>query len=264
VEGSGLGINRWHYFNGRYIEPYRMIHTGGGLGFGSVIEWFPEYGLGIVILTNLWEADPTSLADRLLVKIFSDLGISFKREQSVKDIIKTSRIHKPNERYLGNWGIFSISLKDHQSIIQWGKNEPREFSFLSSSSGYYESGNDEYNILRFFRGMKGQNDYAVSMGGGIVFNKVIPVDSYGPARKHWDDYCGIYDVRRWGETVDSVRISISQGHLYSNGILLDEAERGVFYQKNIWSTCEILDFRGVVSTYRNIQMHKRSCSESPY
>jgi CubicO group peptidase (beta-lactamase class C family) len=257
IEGSGLGINRWHFFDGRYIEPYRMIHTGGGLGFGSVIEWFPRYGIGIVILNNLWEADPTSLADSLLIKIFSDLGISFKRERSVIDIIERSGIHKTNERFLGNWGIFTISLKDHQSIIQWGKNEPRKFSFLSPSSGYYESGNDEYNIIRFFKGMKGQNDYAVSMGGGIVFNKVMPVASYGPSRKHWDDYCGIYDVKRWGETVDSVEISIIQGHLCSNGILLEEAKRGVFYQKNIWRTCEILDFRGVIPTYRNVRMYKR-------
>jgi CubicO group peptidase (beta-lactamase class C family) len=258
IEGSGLGINRWHNFNGTYIEPCRMIHTGGGLGFGSVIEWFPQYGIGIVILNNLWEADPTPLADQLLIKIFTDQKIIFEKDRTISDIIVKPDRHKPAERYLGDWGIFNIGMKGQTCFIQWGKNDPRIFRFLSSSSGYYGSGRDEYNILRFFRGKPGQNDYAISMGGGIVYNKVLQEIFPGAGKRRWKAYCGVYDIKRWGETVDSVKIEMFQGRLYSNGILLDEAEKGLFYQRNIWKSCEILDFRGAIPTYRNVQMHKRS------
>jgi len=43
----GLGVQGFHI-----TENYRLGHTGGGIGFGSVMVWLPEYEIGGVLLSN--------------------------------------------------------------------------------------------------------------------------------------------------------------------------------------------------------------------
>ena len=63
--GYGLGVRTTCLF------PTLVSHSGGLPGFGSIMRWLPEYGVGIVALGNLtytgWAA-PTQQALELLVK----------------------------------------------------------------------------------------------------------------------------------------------------------------------------------------------------
>lgn len=46
-EGYGLGISI-----GKKHDTYYLNHNGGGFGFSSTMTWYPEYGIGCVVLTN--------------------------------------------------------------------------------------------------------------------------------------------------------------------------------------------------------------------
>ena len=48
--GLGTGIERPD--NNEKLETFYLIHNGGGFGYASTMMWFPEYGLGCVILGN--------------------------------------------------------------------------------------------------------------------------------------------------------------------------------------------------------------------
>ena len=49
-----------------FLDPYRghdrTWHSGGSIGFRTVIERFPSDGLTIIILTNRSDLDPSVLA----------------------------------------------------------------------------------------------------------------------------------------------------------------------------------------------------------
>ena len=48
--GLGTGIERPD--DNDKLKTYYLIHNGGGFGYASTMMWFPEYGLGCVILGN--------------------------------------------------------------------------------------------------------------------------------------------------------------------------------------------------------------------
>jgi CubicO group peptidase (beta-lactamase class C family) len=43
--GLGVGIDEKH-------DSYYLTHSGGGFGFLTTMKWYPEYGIGCVVLTN--------------------------------------------------------------------------------------------------------------------------------------------------------------------------------------------------------------------
>ena len=46
---------------------YAFNHNGGGFGFGSTMKWYPEYGVGCVILTNrLFQSNVYETASKIL------------------------------------------------------------------------------------------------------------------------------------------------------------------------------------------------------
>jgi CubicO group peptidase (beta-lactamase class C family) len=59
-EGYGFG-----WFLDTYRDHQRMWHTGGTIGFQSVIERFPNANLTIIILGNRTDLNPKDLADKI-------------------------------------------------------------------------------------------------------------------------------------------------------------------------------------------------------
>jgi len=255
VNGSGLGINRQYNFNNNYTKTYRLIHTGGGFGFGAVMEWFPKYGIGIVILTNSWDTNATVLADNILNKIFEDFNVVFEPNTTISGIIENAEVINPNLKYVGDYYSFTIYTEKEKCYIKMGGREPAIFSFMSPDAGFYKN-NSGTNILRFFEGVEKQPDNAMSMSTGYVYSKNEGVKTPGPDKPEWQDYVGKYVRKRWGESIDTIRISIKEGNLYSNEIPLIEAGKGVFYQVGNYENSEIFDFREGKASYRNIRIEK--------
>jgi CubicO group peptidase (beta-lactamase class C family) len=65
--GLGIGIGEKH-------DSYYLTHSGGGFGFLTTMKWYPEYGIGCVVLTNSVNHDEQNvkisneLLDELITK----------------------------------------------------------------------------------------------------------------------------------------------------------------------------------------------------
>lgn len=70
----GLGINR-----GQNHGTHTLWHLGGGFGFQSTMDWYPEYGLGCMVLTNSMSlaglvggTEHVKLSDAILGELIED------------------------------------------------------------------------------------------------------------------------------------------------------------------------------------------------
>jgi CubicO group peptidase (beta-lactamase class C family) len=68
--GYGLGIRQTCEF-GRVVS-----HTGGLPGFGSVMTWLPDYGLGVIAMVNLTYTSGSSAANEALSLLVKAAGLS--------------------------------------------------------------------------------------------------------------------------------------------------------------------------------------------
>jgi CubicO group peptidase (beta-lactamase class C family) len=64
--GLGIGIGTKH-------DTYLLNHNGGGFGFLTTMTWYPEYGIGCVVLTNSTSHDEQNakIADEILDELIS-------------------------------------------------------------------------------------------------------------------------------------------------------------------------------------------------
>jgi len=254
--GYGLGINCWHLFGNKYIRSCRLLHTGGGSGFSSVMEWLPEQGCGIVILTNSWDADPLELADTVISLLFTAREVVLERNTTIDSIIRGSETFIPDSDCTGDYGVFRVTDNQGNYSISIEKNTIYPFFFFNPRAGYYYSKKREPNILRFHHGVAGQADYAISMRRGFIYNKVSPVSETKFRDKRYKKYTGRYIMRRWGEPVDTLSFELRKEGLFFNDVQLDEVAPGVFYQINTWQNGEVIDFTGERPMYRNIYLEK--------
>ena len=67
--GYGLGISI-----GSKHDTYYLNHSGGGFGFLTTMTWFPEYGIGCVVLTNSASHDSqhVKIANELLDELIAE------------------------------------------------------------------------------------------------------------------------------------------------------------------------------------------------
>jgi hypothetical protein len=86
VAGLGIGVHEKH-------NSYYLTHSGGGFGFLTTMKWYPEYGIGCIVLTN------SVSHDELNVKISNELLDELITRQVVaKD---TSGDIPPSEQLIG-------------------------------------------------------------------------------------------------------------------------------------------------------------------
>lgn len=255
LNGYGLGLFKDYSFNNSFIDTYNLNHEGDGLGFSSIIKWFPELNIGIVILFN--SRAPLRLADDIFNFLFKEFKIAFNKNQIIDNIVKQSKQVNPNKAFLGSYESFSIYLKDGKLFIQFNERDIYNLNFISQSAAYYESSSGQKNILRFCKGQKGQNDFAYSMTRGFAYNKIEEVTSSGLNKTEWTKYIGQYERKRWGQVNDTISISLKNGYIWFNNTQLDEVDNGVFYMVNdSYDNHEIVIFKEDYTTYRNIRINR--------
>lgn len=69
LSGYGLGVAAAQY--GNY---YFMNHNGGGFGYSASMTWVPDFGIGVIVLTNSIDhpAINTKITERVLSKLILD------------------------------------------------------------------------------------------------------------------------------------------------------------------------------------------------
>lgn len=255
LNGYGLGLFKDYTFNNSFIDSYNFNHEGDAIGFSSIIKWFPELNIGIVILFN--SRTTLKLADDIFNYLFTEMKITFNKNQIIDSIVKQSKQVAPNNEYVGSYESFKIYIKDGKSFIQFNEKDIYDLNFISQSAAYYESSSGQKNILRFCKGQKGQKDFAYSMTRGFAYNKIEEVISSGPNKTEWTKYIGQYERKRWGQVNDTISISLKNGYLWFNNTQLDEVDNGVFYMVNdSYDNHEIVIFKEDYTTYRNIRINR--------
>ena len=72
-ENYGLGIAISRDKSGNFI----MYHPGGGFGFEAIFRWYPDYGIGAVLLTNSENKPLITILSRLIEEKLIEKSVSF-------------------------------------------------------------------------------------------------------------------------------------------------------------------------------------------
>jgi CubicO group peptidase (beta-lactamase class C family) len=250
--GLGLGIGKF--------GTTRLNHSGSGFGFASVMTWYPDYGLGIVLLTNsdghsLYSTLPGKILDRFIV---AKLGRApGKVAQSTDPAQKEYELSPERQRtlagrYLYNRGGFmTMSFKEGRLGNPVGETFV-PFHWIAEDEGFLLV-NAVQTFYRFARKQDGTPSHFVRLNDGEVYDyNGGDDDPPGPNKPDWDRHLGKYQYKAFGQPAGTFEVRKQNGNLYFHYWKLVEFQPGLFF------TChgEAVDLRGAQPTVANIKLEK--------
>jgi CubicO group peptidase (beta-lactamase class C family) len=236
----------------------RMLnHNGGGFGFGSVLNIYPEIGLAWVALFNRSADAGYQLGAEPQQEILTRQFGEQKPRLPIQDLSAIDPQRETLERFVGNWRGRTLSgdikIENDALGIQLGPvlvplkfTSPRDlFMPLPQPRG-------EALMFRYFEGNDRQTAYLESPVGDVSLDyNDGPHDLPGEDKKAWDAYLGKYEIEQWGKPSRRVKIARKNGYLYLDEVrLIVEFEPGLFFT----SDGEAVDFRNAPPTWRNIRL----------
>jgi CubicO group peptidase (beta-lactamase class C family) len=254
-EGYALGIAK--IWNDKYHVSY-YNHNGGGFGFLSSMTWYPDYGIGLIILTN---NDNNTIQYKLSDQIM-DLLLGSEEPKNIQlpDLAKTdNRLYSPDPseltkfagRYLGRDQQLNVIIKDKVIFVS---NDRDSSIGKFVAPNICRTGNDYYRFMP-----SGKTPaYMVRINDGATWDyNDGPNDPSGLVKEEWNNYTGTYTALLWGQTPIPTKIFIKNGYLYLTDNLgfenkLSEYKPGIFFT----ATGECLDFTGANTTFANILVRK--------
>ena len=253
IEGYGLGIDK----NKKYGS-YYLSHAGGGFGFLSNMIWYPEFGIGMVLLTNSANHQLLGSSYMMFDKIVKTKKGDMQPESKFNNLkavgIDKIKREKVIGNYVGRRGVFDIVFKDQNYWVKGRRWMLTPINFTSDTEAFIKEKDGSMTIIRFVSNVNDTPSYIVKVNNGVAFDyNDGPHDKRGPDNKEWKEYIGKYSLSTWGQKVELLRVSKKNGHLYLNRLRLKEYQPGLFFS----STGEALDFRKKVPTWRNIRLRKR-------
>lgn len=111
--GYGLGVRQTCLF------PSNVSHTGGLPGFGSLMRWLPDYGVGIVALGNLTYTGWGNVAEQALDRL-AQTGGMVMREPQPAPVLLTRRAQV--SRLVARW---DEALADSVAAMNLYLDEPK-------------------------------------------------------------------------------------------------------------------------------------------
>jgi len=254
--GYSLGISKnYQTLKEKKITFYN--HGGGGFGFLSIMTWYPELGIGVVILTN--SVNHRGIHNSVATGILNSI-IEFKTGESPSQIsalqdvkkdqmdIDDEMLKKLSGTYIGRGSSIGMEIRDNIPGLKSG-------SFYSPLTFYSENEAFTKNYhYKFVMTSEGSPSYLVRIQDGTNWDyNEGDSDKPGPDKPEWDKYTGRYRYKQWGKRGGTYRVHKKNGYLYFNNLkLVEEFKPGLFFT----STGEALDFRSEVPTWRNIRLEK--------
>ena len=254
-EGYALGIEK--VWNDKYHVFY-YNHNGGGFGFLCSMTWYPDYGIGIVILTN---SDNNSIQYKLSNQI-TDLFLKLKEP---KNTPAPSSIKMENEsfsgdlsglrkyagRYLGRGQELNVTV-NNQILFVFNGGDSSAAKFVSPTE--CRIGNDYYRFMAADQ----TPAYVVRINDGTTWDyNDGPNDRPDSAKDERKNYVGTYTAQLWGQIPIPTKIFLKNGYLYLTDNLgfenkLSEYRTGIFFT----ATGECVDFSGNTPMFANILVKK--------
>ncbi|MFC1610006.1 serine hydrolase domain-containing protein [Myxococcota bacterium] len=256
TEGYALGIGKRTRKGKSYFS-----HGGGGFGFLCDMMWYPDEGLGIVILTN--SADHSlqgKLAHEVLdafleAKTEKGQMASRKAAPSSCPIAGGEQTRRQADRllgtYLGRSGMLVVEIREG-SVGIVHKEDFYPLSFESNTEACEVRDGEELRY-RFSVGREGIPTAFVRLNDGHWwdFNDGSTLQQ-GPSKKTWQQFEGEYAVDVWGKQVATIRLHLKNGYLYLDEVRLLEHEPGLFFSPD----GETVDLRSTPTTFRNVPIRR--------
>ncbi|MBN1223820.1 MAG: beta-lactamase family protein [Candidatus Aminicenantes bacterium] len=246
----------------RIGKTYYLQHGGGGYGFITSMCMYPELKMGVVTLTN---SQMSHLAGVKVVEVInaaveklgkttpSPSGPTVNTEQPLdaKDerVTKLLGFYDANVRIEGKDGSLSISFRRDSYPLCFFLDRGELVGIFGNNS--------ELRVKPPLRNGNGSLVHLNRLSGTCSyydFHKPEKSrDEPGPNKPEWQKYAGRYRTLAWGRMSGYFqRVAIKDGYLTLNGMRCFEHLSGLF----LTFDGEALDFRGTVSTFRNIQLIK--------
>jgi hypothetical protein len=194
--GYALGIDKdWN----DKLNVFYYNHGGGGFGFLANIVWYPDYGTGLIILTN---SDNNTTQSQLTNQIM-DLILKPKQPKSNPDVNKDMRdssysinlsdLQKYAGRYLGRSGQLVVTDGNPTTFL-FNNNDSYQGEFISSN--VCRLGRKYYRFIPVDK----TPAYIVRTNDGINWDyNDSPNEQPGPAKQEWENYTGAYMAQLWGK-----------------------------------------------------------------
>ena len=253
IEGYALGIDKTKKYGSYYF-----VHGRGGMGFTSNMRWCPEFGIGMVLLTNSENHQLLNLSYMIIDEIVKN-KIGDRQPESKFNNLKAVEIDKLNTKkaignYVGRWGRFDIVFKENNYWVKVRRRGLTPINFTSDTEAFIKEKDGTITFIRFVFDFNDTPSYIVKVNNGVTFDyNDGPHDKRGPNKKEWNDYIGQYSLPTWGQKVELLKVSKKNGYLYLDKLRLEEYQPGLFFS----FTGEALDLRKKVPTWRNIRLWKR-------
>lgn len=247
--GYGLGI-----FKRRAFGTVMYSHGGGGYGYDSEQRWFPEFGLGVVVLTN--DGDGSDIAQTVADHI-SEVCIKAKRAYASDEaplILSDKPIQKASAadlaKFEGSYRAYSgmrfFSVVNGALHYRVGNNDQ---SLEFRGDGEFTSLDERFRFHLDPAGSPAEVDDLGTVGVDTFVLNNRPDEPPGPDKPEWKQYLGNYTGSAYGEKVP-LRIYMENGYLYASragGTKLVEYRPGLFF--TVWG--ESVEFCGRIVLFGN-------------
>jgi CubicO group peptidase (beta-lactamase class C family) len=248
---AGFGHDVERYPDTEY-KTFYFTHQGEAMGFENIIIWYPEFELGIIIMSNL-EANP--LVQTLSFEIIKKFIAAKLGETSLELALDGSYCYNYiNDEYptldtlIGSYVSYANSLNvtfDGENLFING----HKLDFIAPYEGYIQG-----TLFRFVFDKKWTlPPFIVRVYDGFswAYNNG-PLDRPGANKEEWQKYIGEYELIQWGKPIQTYNVTIDNGYLYIDNLKLDEYEPGIFFS----ATGDVLNFRNTPPLYANAEIRK--------
>lgn len=258
-EGYSLGIavNR---FRGALLHH----HSGGGFGFLSNMQWYPELGVGIVFLTNSshhvvqWDL-PHGILDRIL-------GPAPERQEDVLPESTDGTDASARRAFVGQYvGRLPDSWRvrrngEHLEMRRGGSKDTRRMHFYRFNQAYTQTPL-RTSHWSFELDVQGRPVHLEHMDSGTAYDyNAGPADPPGAKKAEWRAYVGTYLTLGLGGIPNLMRIQRRHGYLHLTlghparriALRLDEYRPGLFFT----STGEAVDFTGEQPSFGGVPVRR--------
>lgn len=227
--GYGLGVTSRPYHGGTLV-----FHGGGGYGYSTDQRWIPEYGVGVVVLTNGEAGDNfvTDLADRALQVLIlakrgevpADEPLPWTRERVTSP--SDAELRRLEGTYLVGSQLTRFRREgDSLHIVRGKRDQPLD----ALSPTRFRLGGDLYEFVLDGRGRVREVQNRGDNGVSTLLPEESPGDPPGPAKPEWNRFLGVYHATAYGQDTEAP-VSLRHGYLCWNGRLkLVEYRPGLFF-----------------------------------
>jgi CubicO group peptidase (beta-lactamase class C family) len=260
THGYGLGIA-----TGPSYGTYALEHGGGGFGFLSLMQWYPELGIGIVMLTNSSSHRYQRRLPETILEAFlrARLGALPEEAASTEEVpppaidVEPSRLRRLAGQYLyGSGGYMLVEWEDGRLGVK-PSNTLRPFTFVADDEAYVDQGPARFYYLFPPAPERAAQQVVREYDATVLDYNVGADDPPGPDLAAWEPYVGKYAYRAFEHPAGSFEVHRRGGYLFLDHMKLTEYVPGLFFTAN----GEALDFREPVPTWRNIPL-ERDVAES--